>query len=102
MTTLAWINTALAAIIFTIAPLSLAAEAISTTTEQVIQLDINVADAAAIAAALDGVGLVKAQEIVAYREMYGNFRAIDELLEVKGIGPGTVEKNRHLILIVNN
>lgn len=102
MTKLAWIKAAFAAIISTIVPLSLAAEGDPTTTEQVIQLDINVADAAAIAVALDGVGLVKAQEIVAYREMFGNFRSIDELLEVKGIGPGTVEKNRHLIVIVNN
>jgi competence protein ComEA len=93
MTKLAWVKAAFAAIISTIVPLSLAAEGDPTTTEQVIQLDINVADAAAIAVALDGVGLVKAQEIVAYREMFGNFRSIDELLEVKGIGPGTVEKN---------
>ena len=35
--------------------------------QQIQMADINSADPAAIAAALDGVGLAKAQEIVAYR-----------------------------------
>lgn len=102
MTRLDWFKAAFAAIILTIASLSLAVEATQLTTEQVVQLDINVADATAIAAALDGVGLIKAKEIVAYREMFGNFRSIDELMEVQGIGPATIEKNRHLIVILNN
>jgi competence protein ComEA len=45
---------------------------------------------------------VKAREIIAYREMFGKFRSIDELIDVQGIGSGTIEKNRHLILIVND
>jgi len=64
-------------------------------------LDINSADAAAIAAALDGVGLTKAQEIVAYREMFGSFHSVEELADVKGIGVATVEKNRQRIIVVN-
>ena len=36
-------------------------------TQQIQMADINSADPAAIVAALDGVGLAKAQEIVAYR-----------------------------------
>jgi competence protein ComEA len=64
-------------------------------------LDVNSADAMAIAAALDGVGLTKAQEIVAYREMFGNFHSVEELADVKGIGPATVEKNRQRIIVVN-
>ncbi|MCH8264427.1 MAG: helix-hairpin-helix domain-containing protein [Proteobacteria bacterium] len=102
MTRLDWFKAVFAAIILTIAPLSLAADAVESTSEQVIQLDINVADAVTIAAALDGVGLVKAREIVAYREMFGKFRSVDELIDVQGIGPATIEKNRHLILIVND
>ena len=66
---------------------------------ETVQIDINSADAAAIAAALDGVGLVKAQEIVAYREMFGAFKTVDELMEVKGIGPGTLERNRDRIVL---
>lgn len=102
MTRLDWFKAVFAAIILTIAPLSLAADAVESTSEQVIQLDINVADAVTIAAALDGVGLVKAREIIAYREMFGKFRSVDELIDVQGIGPATIEKNRHLILIVDN
>ena len=102
MTRLDWFKAVFAAIILTIAPLSLAADAVESTSEQVIQLDINVADAVTIAAALDGVGLVKAREIIAYREMFGKFRSVDELIDVQGIGPATIEKNRHLILIVND
>lgn len=102
MTKLVWMKAAIAALVFTIAPLALAVDASQSTTQQVTQLDINAADATAIAAVLEGVGMVKAREIVAYREMYGKFRSIDELVEVQGIGIATVEKNRHRIVIVNN
>lgn len=81
------------------APLSSAAEDPAAGMEETEQIDINSADAAAIAAALDGVGLVKAQEIVAYREMFGAFKTVDELMEVKGIGPGTLERNRDRIAL---
>ncbi len=84
------------------APLSLAAPAPQETTQQVNQLDINHADAAAIAAALDGVGMVKAEEIVAYRQMFGAFTTVDELLEVSGIGTATLERNRARIIIVSD
>jgi competence protein ComEA len=66
------------------------------------KIDINVADAEMIAQAMDGVGMVKAQEIVAYREMNGKFQSIDQLTEVKGIGIATVEKNRHRLLVLTN
>jgi len=102
MNQLAWLQAALAVLLLSTSPLSAAAEAPQDTTEQVVQLDINNADAVAIAAALEGVGMVKAQEIVAYREMFGNFRSVDELLEVQGIGVATLEKNRHRILITAN
>ncbi len=102
MTKLDWMKAAIAALVLTVVPLAQAVDAPQSTTQQVTQLDINSADATAIAAALEGVGMVKAREIVAYREMFGNFRTVDELAEVQGIGAATVEKNRHRILIVNN
>ena len=43
---------------------------------------------------LDGVGSSKAQAIILYREMFGRFQTVDELVKVKGIGVKTVEKNR--------
>ena len=64
------------------------------------RLDINLADAESLAANLVGIGLTKAREIVRYRELHGDFVAIEELAEVKGIGLATVEKNRHLVLVV--
>ena len=63
------------------------------------QVNINTADAETLASALQGVGPVKAADIVAYREMYGDFKTVDELLEVRGIGPATLEQNRHLITV---
>ena len=64
------------------------------------RLDINLADAESLAASLVGIGLTKAREIARYRERHGDFVAIEELLEVKGIGLATVVKNRHLVLVV--
>lgn len=57
-------------------------------------VDINTADAATLASAIQGVGLSKAQAIVAYRDQYGRFTTIDELARVKGIGAKLVENNR--------
>ncbi len=57
-------------------------------------VDINTADAATLAAAIDGVGERKAAVIVQYRETHGPFGSVDELAGVKGIGAGTVERNR--------
>jgi len=61
--------------------------------EQQVQLNINTASAEAIAAALKGVGLKKAQAIVAYRDQFGHFKSLEELTDVKGIGAKTLEKN---------
>ena len=62
-------------------------------------VNINTASAEEIAAALNGVGLSKAQEIVSYREQHGAFTHVDELVNVKGIGVRTVDKNRDLIML---
>ena len=62
-------------------------------------VNINTADAAAIAEELNGIGTKKAQAIIDYRVANGNFKTIESLTEVKGIGLKTVEKNRDLIQI---
>ena len=62
-------------------------------------VNVNTADATAIAASLKGVGQSKAEAIVAYREKNGAFKSADELTKVKGIGEKTVEHNRELILV---
>ena len=37
--------------------------------------------------------------VVAYRDEHGDFASVDELLEVKGIGEATLEKNRDKLSI---
>jgi competence protein ComEA len=64
---------------------------------QVQVVNINHADAATLAAKLNGVGLSRAEEIVRYRENYGPFLHIDDLLQVRGIGQATIDKNRDRI-----
>jgi len=92
---------AMVAVLLVFSTVGLAVEAQPDSTQQIQMLDINSANAAAIAAALDGVGLTKAQEIVAYREMFGSFHSVEELADVKGIGVATIEKNRQRIIVVN-
>jgi competence protein ComEA len=56
-------------------------------------VDINLADAETLAAVLDGVGVVKAEAIVRYREVHGGFTTVEELSNVAGIGLSTVDRN---------
>jgi competence protein ComEA len=62
-------------------------------------VDINSADAATIAKELQGIGLSRAQAIVAYREKNGAFRSADDLRKIKGIGAKVLEKNRAFIRV---
>ncbi len=57
-------------------------------------VNINKAGAEEIAAALNGVGIKKAREIVTFREKHGAFKSVEQLVDVKGIGDKMVEKNR--------
>ena len=95
-----YFNTVFFCMAIAISPTVFAADASSQMSTAQQKVDINSADATTIAQAMDGVGLVKAREIVAYREMNGKFQSIDQLAEVKGIGMATVEKNRDRILVV--
>lgn len=65
--------------------------------QSLFAVNVNTADAAAIAEELNGVGVKKAQAIIEYRNANGNFKTIEALTEVKGIGLKTVEKNRDVI-----
>ncbi|MFC8797423.1 helix-hairpin-helix domain-containing protein [Promicromonospora sp. NPDC057138] len=56
-------------------------------------VDINAADAAALEA-LPGVGPSIAQAIVEWREANGPFASVDELEDVPGIGPATLDEIR--------
>lgn len=60
-------------------------------------ISINKANAETLAAGLNGIGMTKARAIVAWRKQNGDFKRIDQLLEVKGIGEKTLAKNRSKI-----
>lgn|GEM_PF-538903 len=62
-------------------------------------VNINTADAPTLARSLDGVGLSKANAIVAWREANGAFESADQLAEVKGIGASLVDRNRDAIQV---
>ena len=63
------------------------------------RVNVNTADAATIAAKLDGVGLKKAQAIVRYRDENGRFDAPADLAKVKGIGDATIARNAGRIAV---
>ncbi len=48
---------------------------------------------------LPGIGPAKAQAIIAYREENGPFKDVDELLDVSGIGPKSLERLRDYIVL---
>ncbi len=62
-------------------------------------VNINTANAEVLSERLSGVGLKKAEAIVAYRNQYGEFKSLEQIIEVKGIGESIVEKNRSVILL---
>jgi competence protein ComEA len=57
-------------------------------------VNLNSADAATLAHDLKGIGSVKAQAIVEYRQKHGPFRSVDELAQVKGISQKLIDRNR--------
>jgi len=65
----------------------------------VAKVNINQSDAETIAQVLEGVGLKKAEAIVAYRKAHGSFKSIEQLTAVKGIGEKTVAKNKGKIVL---
>ncbi len=57
-------------------------------------ININTADKETLMSVIKGVGEKKAEAIIAYRNENGNFKSVDELTNVKGIGQGTVDKHK--------
>lgn len=82
---------------FLVAPLL----AFSTLVFSADPVDINSADAAALAQALKGVGPAKAEAIVAFREKNGPFNSVDDLVLVQGIGEKTLEMNRDQVMVAS-
>src|SRR3954447_24712169 len=57
-------------------------------------VNINTADATALAKALNGIGPAKAKAIVTYRDKNGPFKSVDQLALVEGITQKLIDKNR--------
>jgi competence protein ComEA len=64
-----------------------------------ITVNINQADAETLASVLSGVGISRAEAIIAYREKNGKFYSAEELSSVRGIGMSTVTKNETRIVV---
>ncbi|QBZ83699.1 ComE operon protein 1 [Hydrogenovibrio crunogenus] len=62
-------------------------------------VNVNNASAEEMAASLSGVGQVKAEAIVTYRKAHGDFKTVESLGQVKGIGTKTIAKNKKDILL---
>lgn len=58
------------------------------------QVNINTADVDTLSVELSGIGQSKAEAIVAYRDLHGPYKQIEDLTNVKGIGQSTIEKNK--------
>lgn len=63
------------------------------------KVSINQASAEELAQKLNGIGKQKAKAIVEYREKYGAFNSIENILEVQGIGPAFLEKNKNKLML---
>ncbi|WP_232617982.1 ComEA family DNA-binding protein [Thermosipho africanus] len=61
-------------------------------------IDLNKADLEQLMS-LPGIGTVKAKAIISYRQAHGNFNSIDDLINVTGIGPSTLEKIRDYVTV---
>ena len=61
-------------------------------------ININRADATQLEE-LSGIGEVLAAAIVAYRDEHGPFTTVDDLMDVSGIGPATMEEIRDQVTV---
>lgn len=59
-----------------------------------VKVNINTADTEALASGISGVGPAIAERIVKWREDFGPFDSIDQIVEVSGIGEKILENNR--------
>jgi competence protein ComEA len=62
-----------------------------TVVEMSDKININMATNEQLAT-VKGIGVKKAQAIIDYRQEHGEFVSLNDLMKVKGIGPGTLKK----------
>ena len=61
-------------------------------------ININKASEAQLTS-LHGIGSSKAQQIILFREAFGDFERVEDLTQVQGIGEKTLAKNRHRLRV---
>ena len=61
-------------------------------------INVNKANSAQLQT-LNGIGPTKAQEIINYRKSHGGFKTVEELVNVKGIGPKTLMNMKSQVAI---
>lgn len=62
------------------------------------RIDLNTASLAQLKT-LSGIGDVKAAAIIAYRESHGNFRSVEELMQVAGIKQGLYDRIKDAVCV---
>lgn len=82
------------------AELSVASGAAESTTNNTL-VNLNTADTTVLQT-LPGIGAVKAQAIIQYRQEHGLFKNVEDLLQVAGIGEATFTNVKDLITISEN
>ena len=65
-------------------------------------VNINTADKEVLMTSIKGVGEKRAEAIIAYREQNGSFKSVEELADVRGVGPSIVEKNMDNLSVTDN
>jgi competence protein ComEA len=65
-----------------------------------VQVNINIASKEELMQ-LEGIGSAYAAKIIEYRETNGPFEKPEDIMNVKGIGEVTYEKNKHRITVTS-
>ena len=73
-------------------------QSVQMTTQVVEKININKATGDQLAV-IKGIGEKKAQAIIDYREVHGDFVDLNELVNVKGIGQATLKKIQPFIIL---
>ena len=60
-------------------------------------VNINSANEKELMLSLKGIGKKKAKAIIEYRKQHGQFKTVEDLTKVKGIGEKLIEKNKQRI-----
>ena len=63
------------------------------------EININTADKEMLMTGISGIGEKRAEAIVSYREANGPFNSVEELLNVRGVGKATLDKNRENLTV---